>query len=166
MRTNFSVFGNNVSIINSNNKDIKKLFVTKKFERPFMHSFWDTKFNFNINWKSVYLIINKVYVDNRIKELKHKIIHKIVPTNENLFKWKLIETPYCKHCEEIETLEHFFINCNYIRDFKETIQSLLKELVITKRIGMLNIVIGYKIQYKEYNDINIILGYITYTIYK
>ena len=31
---------------------------------------------------------------------------------------------------------------------------------------MLNIVIGYKIQYKEYNDINIILGYVTYTIYK
>ena len=31
---------------------------------------------------------------------------------------------------------------------------------------MLNIVIGYKIQYKEYNDVNIILDYVTYTIYK
>ena len=68
---------------------------------------------------------NKFYVDYRIKELKLKIIHKIVSTNKNLFKWNLLETPYCKHWEEIETLENVFINCNYIRDFKETMQSAI-----------------------------------------
>ena len=166
VRTNTSVFGNNISIINSNNREIKKHFVVKKFELPLMHSFWETKFNLKINWASVYFIINKVYVDNRIKELKLKIIHRIVPTNENLFKWKLIETPYCKHCEKIETLEHFFIKCNYLHEFMEKVYVLFKQIGICKRIDLFNIVIGYKTQFKAYNDINIIFGYITYTIYK
>ena len=37
-------------------------------------------------------------------------------------------------------------------------QSAIQESVLTKRNKMNNIVVGFKIQYKEYNDINFILG--------
>ena len=131
-----------------------------------MHLVWESTLKREINWYAVYFTIHNVLIDNRIKQLKFKLIHKIIPTNENLFIWKQIDTPFCKHCNEVETLEHFFIKCSYVDTFWEIIHILFNQQGICKRFSMYEIVIGYKIQYKEFQEINLILSQITYSIYK
>ena len=161
-----SDFGKNCNIGKLNNRELKLKFIANKFESPYMHQFWEKTFKQEIQWYSVYFVIKNTLVDNRVKQLKFKLIHKIVPSNENLYKWKQIETPFCKHCNEIETLEHFFIQCSYITAFWDIIHTLFKQQGICKNISMFEVVIGYKTQYRQYQDINIILGQIIYTIYK
>ena len=46
--------------------------------------------------------------NNRIKQLRIKIIHRIVATNDKLFTWTLSSNSYCKHCNAIENIEHLF----------------------------------------------------------
>ena len=165
--TNFSTpFNRNCNINQLNNKAIKNKFLSKSFEQPYVHGYWETKFNKEINWYPVYFTLHKVLVDNRIKQLKIKLIHKIVPTNENLFKWKQVDSPLCKHCREIESLEHLFIECSYIEHFWNNMRSLFRSLGICKTFSMFELVIGYKTEFKEYQDINIILSQVFYTIYK
>ena len=161
-----STFGKNCNIKKLNNKEIKNQFTKKKFETPYMHNYWQTTFNREINWQSLYFTINNVLVDNRIKALKIKLIHKIVPTNENLFKWKLIDSPLCKLCSEVETLEHFFISCVYIKSFWDEMLKLFTKLNINQKFGMFEIIVGYKTRSREYRDVNIILCQIIYTLYK
>ena len=131
-----------------------------------MHSYWETTFKRNINWYSEYFLINKCLVDNRIKQLKIKLIHNIMPTNENLFKWKQTNSPLCKHCNEVENLAHFFIQCPYVNTFWNKLHTLFKRQGICKQFDLFDIIIGYKVDLKEYNCFNIILCHITYTIYK
>jgi hypothetical protein len=161
-----SKFGENITVTKYSNKDIKELFISRKFQSPYIHTFWDTTFKKDINWKYVYLFIHNVLIDNKIKQLKLKIIHRIIPTNENLFIWKQIDTPLCKHCNYLENLEHFFIKCPYLRDFWTTVHNLFKKLNISKLFSLNEIVIGYKYELTEYHEINILINQIIYIIYK
>ena len=111
-----------------------------------MHSYWETKFKRNINWYSEYFIINKCLIDNRIKQLKIKLIHNIMPTNENLFKRKQTNSPLCKHCNEVETLTHFSFNVHMSIPY-----GTFKRQCICKQFDMFDIIIEYKVDLKEYN---------------
>lgn len=161
-----TVFGSNINIAFLNNQDIRNKFIKLKFEPPYMHNAWENKFKCTINWNALYSLINDVFVDNRVKQLRIKIIHKIVANNENLFLWKLVDSPLCKHCNEFETNDHFFIECSYIRNFWITIHNIFKKCGISRTFGMYEIVIGYKIMYKFYQEINILLSHVTFAIYK
>ena len=150
-----------------NNKDIKREFISKTFTKPYIHKYWEEKVNFTVNWDSVYYIINSIIPDNRIKQFRFKLIHKILPTNENLFTWKILDSPRCMHCNGNDTLEHFFITCPYLKSFWTTLSLAFRQIGIHNSMQSINrIAIGYKTQYKQYHDVNNILSYIGFCIYK
>jgi hypothetical protein len=161
-----SSFGNNIDINQHNNQSLKHIFIRQKFEKPYTHNYWENLFNYKINWNSTYFNIHKVLVDNKIKQLKIKMIHNIIPTNEKLFIWKQSNSPLCKHCNDVETMEHFFLKCSYVQRLWEQIQTVLRCCNIQKRISFQDIIIGYKVNFTEYNEINLFLSQVTYTIYK
>ena len=66
-----------------NNKDIKREFISKTFTKPLVYKYWEEKVNFTVNWDSVYYILMSVVPDNIIKQIRFKLIQKIIPTNEN-----------------------------------------------------------------------------------
>ena len=43
-----NIFGNKCNISKLNNTDIKRQFIAKKFETPYMHSYWETTFKRNM----------------------------------------------------------------------------------------------------------------------
>ena len=96
-----------------------------------------------------------------------KLLNKILPTQTLLYKWKVNNDPMCKHCNRIEDYEHYFVSCEYFKNFIKYIQDLLKNLGYNNEIYTLkNIVIGYKIHQKEYNIINHIITIAAYTMYR
>ena len=88
-------------------------------------------------------------------------------TNLNLFRWNISASPLCNHCNQVEDYNHFLINCPYLSHFWSKINDAFKHCNIHKHMNNLEIlIIGYKIEYKEYNIINTILCQIGYCIYK
>ena len=59
---------------------------------------------------SILQIFHFILVDNRIKPFRYKLIHNIIATNENLFTWKINNSPDCHCCNELDIFEHCFIN--------------------------------------------------------
>ena len=42
-----------------------------------------------------------------------KLVHNIVATNKKKYDWKIIESPKCRYCLELDTVIHFFWECNH-----------------------------------------------------
>jgi len=149
------------------NKNIRKTFIQKSYELPYIHKYWQNLFNCDIDWKTLYTFINTTLVDNRIKQLKLKVIHRIIATNENLFRWNLVHSPLFLHCGKLETLDHFLSHCRYLDQTWNTLTDIFKHLNLHQNIRCIkHVAIGYKISYNAYDDINLIISYIVFSIYK
>jgi hypothetical protein len=149
------------------NKQIYQIYIKQFYEKPYIHGYWNRRFNENICWNSWYFIIHRDTVDNKVKQFKIKLLHNLVATNLNLFTWKLKDTPLCDNCQEVEDYEHFFIRCPALTNFWIAIDAAFKACGMQRTFRNLRyLVIGYKIDQKEYNIVNIVLSQIAYCIYK
>ncbi len=81
-------FVKNKNIYNLNNKQQKQIFTKHKCTQPYVHDYWTRVFKERIMWKSVYDFINNVIQNTKVRQMKYKLIHKIIPTNENLLLGK------------------------------------------------------------------------------
>ena len=142
------------------NKIIYNELVRYKFSVPFIHTHWNSYFNKIINWKNVYISLYKLD-DNRIKQFKFKLIHK-----EIRYTWKISSNPY-NFCNETETYQHLFIEFKTLNEFWNKIIELLNVCGVSNNIKSLkNIIIGYKIDNPEYQNINKLYALVGFSIYK
>ena len=56
-------------------------------------------------------------VNSSIQSLQFKILHRIMPCKEYLFKREGVDSPECEYCEQTDNLLHFFIECPRVVDF-------------------------------------------------
>ena len=118
-------------------------------------------------WREFYYFINKIIIDNRIKEFKYKTLHLILAINLNLFKWNIEKDPLCKSCNKLEDFEHFFIYCQYLDTFWAKVDECFRNCGYHRSFRNLqNLIFGYKLEILEYQPLNMLLNIIAYCIYK
>ena len=157
-----------VQIDKLTNKIIYTNLVDKYSESPIGFTYWVNELNIEKTYiyKCLPFIFNDLD-DNKLKVFRWKLLNKILPTKVHLYKWKITPNPLCNSCGQVENYYHFFIECEYIQNFKTKINQLLNHLGYNKEmITLKNIVVGYKIQDTQYKPINYLLTVIGYTIYK
>ena len=72
--------------------------------------------------------------------------------NDKLFKWNLNENNTCNYCEEIDTIEHHFFDCNESRKTWKSLQNWIKNnLDISFPLTICEVLFGIPI----FNDPNI-----------
>ena len=149
------------------NKHIYDILIKTKFTKPYIHRYWHNHFNdSDIKWKSQYEFINTIR-DNRVKQFKYKLIHRIFPCKEIRFKWKLANTQNCFLCNTVESYEHVFIECSTVQMSWTNIHAILRECGIDKNIKSLEyIILGYKISNAKYHMLNQLLTLFGFCIYK
>ena len=99
--------------------------------------------------------------------LRWKLLHFILPCKVLLFQWKISSDAACNYCNRIENYEHFFISCTYLQEFWNKMYTMCDILGLGRHIFSLkNMIWGYKIQQKGYEDVNCFLTILLFTIYK
>ena len=69
-------------------------------------------------WIQVYKNCFKTIHDNEIKWFQYRILHRILGTNEYLFKLKYTNNNICVFCKEHpETIMHLFVECHVVKNF-------------------------------------------------
>ena len=120
-----------------------------------------------MKFKSTLNFIFNYLENNKFKMFKWKLLHFILPCNELLVQWKVLENNSCNFCKEIDNYKHFFITCPYNNTYWQEIYKLLLYLKIDRHILRLeNLITGYKIADVKYFDINTLITVIFFSIYK
>ena len=150
IKTTLDIMIQNQNLSNISNKTIYNHLVSKKFSKPFIHQYWETKLNKSIQWKQFYIFLNSLH-DNRIKQFKFKLLYNIFPCKANRFKWKMTDSPNCTLCNTSETYEHVFIDCSEVTNVWQFIDEYFKSCGINKSMKKIEtIVLGYKYAERDY----------------
>ena len=86
-----------------------------------MHEKWKRDFPEDIfhkgEWQKLYGMAFLASRETKIQPLQFKIIHRIIPCRDYLFKRKIVDTPEWLSCGATDNLVHFFITCPTVREF-------------------------------------------------
>ena len=58
--------------------------------------------NFNLDWKSIYLLPRCVTLDANLRMFQYKLLNNILYLNKMLFRFKKVDSPLCSFCDEEE----------------------------------------------------------------
>lgn len=120
-----------------------KSILSDKSSTPRALAKWEAMFpQNNFNWKSIFMLPFIAVREAKIQYLQFRYIHRIIGTNEFLFRIKMNDSPLCSFCNlEEETLIHLFWHCPFVKRFWDEISlSCLKE---ESYIEELNVHFGY-----------------------
>ena len=95
-----------------------------------------------------------------------KLFHFIIPNKVLLSKWKIVGNSLCNFCKLDEDYSHYFITCTFLKEFWTKFQNLMKGLGIENKITLNHIVLGYKIDDKNYLALNFLITVVGFSIYK
>ena len=75
------------------------------------------------SWTSIFKSLKNVCKETRLKEFQFKLIHRIVITGKELFKFGIKTDDECLYCGNKDSIEHTFIDCPFTESFtKKDIQ--------------------------------------------
>ena len=147
-----------INIQDIDNKFIYQLLVKNKTVSNIGINKWIKQFNIEASQikNTLYFIHSRIYL-NKLKVYRWKLISNILSNQEKLYVWKVSQTPMCPLCNCIDTYQHFFFECKLVLDFWTCIYEKLKMIHFNRKFQLKDLVIGYKIDDKDYWDFNLFL---------
>ena len=93
-----------------------------------------------IDWNTAYKNIYKATIEVRLRVFQFKILHNVLPTNNILHRWKILDSPRCSFCFIAEeTIHHLFCECHRTI----TLYLQIKELLDKCDINLPDINVNY-----------------------
>ena len=68
-------------------------------------------------WDRIFSLPYKICKNTRLQSLQYRLLHRIITCNHWLFNAKIKASPNCETCKGDDTLEHFFVQCDDVREF-------------------------------------------------
>ena len=128
----FDLFGKVIKLENASSKIVNNKFVFMKTDKIQFarHVKLSKILNLNVNdWSVIFRSTCKLTVNKQIREFQFKLLHDVIPLNVYLAKCKFVSTVNCCFCNTCpETCEHFFFNCNIVKNFYKEVCSFLDVL--------------------------------------
>lgn len=157
----------NIKIENLDNKTVYDFLIKDKIKLNIGIETWKKQISIEpLQIKNTFDFIHNRINSNKLKSFKWKLISRILPNQQNLYVWKISDTPMCQVCRSIDTYQHFFIDCKFISSFWKNVYDILNKIHFDNKIELKHLAFGYKITDKGYWDFNLILTIIGFVIYK
>ena len=164
VRTDYNTIPNNQNLFEKipSTKQIRQQ-ISFYCDHPNVTSVWERRFGI-IFTKNHWLVAKISSKEERLRLLHWKIVHKIYPTNILLHKMGIRNSHLCEDCKVLDTLDHFFFDCNKIKKVwvacKNYIFSKIgKNLHFESR----DIILGYNIEQLQKNEVRFINAVILIT---
>ena len=80
--------------------------------------------NLSINsdtWGKIFKSLRNICKDTKLKEFQFKLIHRIIVTNKELFRFGIKPDDKCLYCGDKDSIEHTFIECPYTTTFVQKV---------------------------------------------
>ena len=78
-------------------------------------------------YKKCFQRLNQICIATKLCDFQYRFLLGKIPTNNDLFNWKLRESNKCMFCDtNVETLQHLMIDCKYVKRIWDAIFKLFK----------------------------------------
>ena len=74
------------------------------------------------SWNEIFRATHYTCLETYLQTFQYKIVHRILNSNYNLYKWKIIDNPFCIYCANIDTIEHHLYLCGFSKQFWEKLE--------------------------------------------
>ena len=120
------------------------------------------------NWQSVYECIYKCTNYTYLREFQFKTVNNYLPVAQNLFKWKLKDSPRYSYCFLYnESVDHLFFHCNTARNLYFELQERMERVQLSlPKYNMPDILYGILPTDVENSLTNTIILIFKYTLFK
>lgn len=117
-------------------KKIYKLFISKISKPPTAKKKFDEHYASNgssLDWGIIYSIPFECAIDTKSREFQYKVLNRILPFNEFLFKIGKSDSPLCSFCQETEeSMPHLFFSALWYNIFGNQFSLFLEMKLFVK----------------------------------
>ena len=132
-------------------RDIKDVIRNQKLLTNVIKSI--DKFNFKISnisdqeWKNSFSFPHEIKIDNKIREMQFKILHRIIGVNKFLYKINKVDSPRCDFCQlNEESIEHLFYECHKVKTFWMQVETLMRiENLVSDKLLLKDFLLGFNV---------------------
>ena len=68
-------------------------------------------------WKKIFTSLKNICKETKLKEFQFKVIHRIVVTKKELYRYGIKTDDECLYCGEHDSTVHTFIDCESVKSF-------------------------------------------------
>ena len=143
--------------------------IKTKIEKSRAEDFWHNTLGieFKPAWSDVWLFKLKGIKDNLLINFNFKFMYNILAIPTNLFKWKVNATQQCYYCNLPGDCIHMLFSCNTVIKFWQEVEKNIKKYFMTDfNFEPRYLLSGIHFNSKKRKDIDIILNYALFSIYK
>ena len=100
------------------NREIYWSLIDQINKKPACIKKWTEEYQLNDDiWYNIFQIPYMTTRETRLQSLQYKLLHRIIPCNVWLKQIKIKATDECDYCQEKDTIEHFFLECQSVKEF-------------------------------------------------
>ena len=148
-------------------KDYYKILIKRIVEKSYIEKHWNSVIPNKPNWNEIWRIRIREQQDKKLSEFHYKLIHKILPCQENLFKWKKSNSNTCRFgCQALETYNHLFLTCPRLNKVIIKLENIFRIIGFDFKLVHKTLIFGHKIIYPAYKNLNYLISCIFFAIYK
>lgn len=148
-------------------KEYYQILISNIRQRTYNEKYWTTIFPDRPLWTDIWKSRVKNQSNKKLADFHFKLLHKILPCQENLFRWKILNNNKCRFgCPCTENYHHMFIACPRLKNLYAKIENIFKIMNLNVNITYKLLLFGYKAIYSAYKDINVLLSHIFYAVYR
>ena len=119
---------------------------------------WTDYFETDVEWYQVYCNKLKSQLETKIAEFNYKLINGILPTGNNLFKWKRAHDTCCIYCHTLyHDAKHLLFECMHLSNIWDNVSTTINDDVTWHTVVLGN-------DEKQY--VNLIVSLLCFIIYK
>ena len=104
----------NITLITKSRKGGKDFYtiLNKNEDKPTSQAKWEKIYSIEEEtWKIISYSPFQIFIGTKLQWFQIRINHRILPTKKFLYTIKYIQSPNCNFCQEEETINHMFWNC-------------------------------------------------------
>ena len=108
---------------NTHTNTLYWIFVEKKKRPPACIKRWTENYpNLNFSeeecWKNIFTHSFHISRDTILQSFQYRLIHRIIPCNEKLYEWNIVQIPACSYCNQTpDNIVHYMLYCPKAREF-------------------------------------------------
>jgi len=72
-------------------------------------------------WREIFTSLKSVCKETKLKEFQFKLIHRIIVTKKDLYRYGIKTDDECLYCGEHDTIDHAFVACQFVKSFVDNV---------------------------------------------